>query len=339
MSIRILHPGLLTTIQDKGRFGFQHQGVIVSGAMDAFAQRMANLLVGNEDNEGVLEITLIGPTMLFEADMLISVCGGDLSPAIGGAPVPLWRPVYIKAGATLEFGACRQGARAYVAVAGGIDVPKVMHSKSTFLRAGLGGLDGRALQTGDVLRHGAPSAQAAHFADACSQRSGSRPFYAAEWFAGDGLLPAYAANPVVRIIRGRQFGQFTEKSKQLLFECEFKVTPQSDRMGYRLQGPVLERNESDGPESISEAVSFGTIQVPPDGSPIILMADSQTIGGYPKIAQVTTVDLPVLAQVKPGETVSFAEVSLQEAERLYIRREREIMMISKAISLYLKDCR
>lgn len=339
MSIRILHPGLLTTVQDKGRFGFRRQGVIVSGAMDGFAQRMANLLVGNEEYEGVLEVTLIGPSMLFEADMLISVCGGNLSPAIGGIPVPLWRPVYIKAGETLKFGACRQGARAYIAIAGGIDVPNVMHSKSTFLRAGLGGFDGRALKAGDLLRHGTPSVEAVHYAEGCSKRWGPRPFYAAEWFPGNGLLPAYAANPVVRIMRGRQFGQFTEQSKKLLFACEFKVTPQSDRMGYRLQGPVLERNESDRLESISEAVSFGTIQVPPEGNPIILMADSQTIGGYPKIAQVATVDLPVLAQVKPGEAVSFAEISLQEAERLYIRRERDIMMISKAISLYLKECR
>lgn len=339
MSIRILHPGLLTTIQDKGRYGFQQQGVIVSGAMDAFALRAANLLVGNEEHEAAIEVTIMGPAMRFEADLLISICGGNLSPAVDGCPIPLWRPVSVKSGTTLEFGACRSGARAYVAVAGGIDVPAVMRSKSTFLRADIGGFHGRALQKGDVLHPGALSSRAAHYAKCLTGRRGTRPFHAAEWFIGGSLMPAYAANPVVRIIRGRQYEQFTERSKQLFLTSSFQVTPQSDRMGYRLNGPALECNERDGAEFISEAVSFGTVQVPYDGNPIILMADCQTIGGYPKIAQAVSVDLPVLAQVKPGETVRFAEISLQEAEKLYIRREMELEKMAKTISLYLKEGR
>lgn len=339
MSIRILRPGLLTTIQDKGRFGFQQQGVIVSGAMDAFALRVANLLVGNAQDEAALEVTLMGPEMRFETDMLISICGGDLSPSVDGHPVPLWRPVYVRSGSTMEFGACKTGARAYMSVAGGFDVPKVMRSRSTYLRAGIGGFEGRALQGGDMLRAGIPSVHAAQYLTRLAGRKEARSFHAADWFVRGDVLPAYAKNPVIRVIRGRQFDRFAGESQERFLNSGFQVTSQSDRMGYRLKGPILQLKDSEEGEMLSEAVSFGTVQVPSDGNPIVLMADCQTIGGYPKIAQVATVDLPVLAQVKPGETIKFAEISMQEAERLYFEREMEMIMVSKAISLRLKEGR
>lgn len=339
MSIRILRPGLLTTIQDTGRFGYQQQGVIVSGAMDAFALRIANLLVGNAEDEAALEITLMGPSLRFEADLLISICGGNLSPAVDGNPVPLWRPVYVRSGTTLEFGACRTGARAYLAVSGGFDVPIVMRSRSTYLRAGIGGFEGRALQEGDVLRAGVPSAPATLYMTRLAGRTGSCPFHAADWFVGGELLPVYAPNPSIRVIRGHEFGRFAAESQALFLSGGYQVTPQSDRMGYRLKGPVLKLKESEEGEMLSEAVSFGTVQVPSDGNPIILMADCQTIGGYPKIAQVATVDLPVLAQVKPGETIRFAEISVQEAERLYLKRETDMVMAAKAMALHFKESR
>ncbi|MCZ8514750.1 biotin-dependent carboxyltransferase family protein [Paenibacillus filicis] len=334
MSLHIINPGLLSTIQDLGRFGYQHQGVIVCGAMDSFALRAANVLVGNGQDEAALEITLLGPSIRFEGETLIAICGGDLSPIIDGQPVPLWRPVLVKTGKVLEFGTCIQGARAYLAIAGGIDVPLVMESRSTYLRAGLGGLEGRAMKAGDVLRSRSVSEISKNYIKKSLGALKSKPFAAAPWCIGSPAHPAYAREAVIRVIRGRDFAHFTEVSRNA-FVCQpFRVTPQSDRMGYRMEGPVL---ELESPlEPISEGVSFGTVQVPSEGNPIILMADRQTIGGYPSIAQVVTVDLPVLAQVKPGEYVRFTEISLEKAEKLYIDMEQSFDLTSKAIGLYLK---
>lgn len=337
MSIHILSPGLLSTVQDNGRFGLQQQGVIVSGAMDPFAFRAANVLVGNEANEAVLELTLMGPSIRFDTDSLISICGGDLSPSIGGEPVPLWRTIFVQAGTTLEFGACRGGARAYLAIAGGIDVPLVMQSRSTYLRAGIGGHEGRALKSGDVLPCGVISDLVASYIKAYQTAAHTKPFRAADWFMSNQSLPGYSNNPMIRVIRGREFDHFTEKSQTLFFSNTFRLTPQSDRMGYRMEGGVLTCKESH--EMISEAVAFGTIQVPSEGNPIVLMADRQTIGGYPKIAQVITVDLPVLAQAKPGDSVRFKEISLQKAEAMYIQKELEFERLAKTIRLYLKERR
>ncbi|KEQ25492.1 5-oxoprolinase subunit C family protein [Paenibacillus tyrfis] len=334
MSMQIVNPGLLTTVQDKGRFGFQRQGVIVSGAMDMFALRAANALVGNEDNAAALEITLMGTVIRFESDSLISICGGNLSSAIEGEPVPLWRPLLIREGSMLEFGPCRSGARAYLAVAGGIDVPPVMHSRSTYLRAGIGGHEGRALKADDRLGCGLPSEPAAGYLKARQSALRTRRWLAAEWFMGNEALPAYGNDPVIRVIRGREYDAFTEESQAAFVTRSFRISPQSDRMGYRLQGETLAFKES--LETLSEAVSFGTVQVPPEGNPIVLMADRQTIGGYPRIAQVITADLPVLAQAKPGDSIRFAEVSLREAEELYIRKELEFERLTRAIKLYLK---
>ncbi|MBA4496128.1 biotin-dependent carboxyltransferase family protein [Paenactinomyces guangxiensis] len=333
MSIKVIHPGLLTTVQDQGRHGFQKYGVIVGGAMDSFAIRMANLLVGNEEGEAALEVTLRGPELQFQDDLLISICGGDLSPAINGVPVPGWRPVYVKKGGILRFGACVSGCRAYLAVAGGLDVPKVMESRSTYLRAKLGGFRGRALQKGDHLPV-QPPPQAAEKIKARLFPADSQPFKAAGSFLSLEVLPAYRNHPVVRFIRGREFALFAKKSREAFTFSPYTVTPQSDRMGYRLKGPALSLTEP--ADLISEAVSAGTVQVPPDGNPIILMADRQTTGGYPKIAQVASVDLPVVAQVKPGETITFREISLDEAQMLYLEREAEIALMRKSISLYLK---
>ncbi|SEB72923.1 biotin-dependent carboxyltransferase family protein [Paenibacillus sp. GP183] len=333
MSLHIINPGLLSTIQDLGRFGFQNQGVIVCGAMDSFALRAANVLVGNGQGEAALEITLLGPSIRFEAETLIAICGADLSPIIDGQPVPLWRPVLVKTGKVLEFGACMQGTRAYLAVAGGIDVPLVMESRSTYLRAELGGLDGRAMKAGDVLLSRSVSEIPKNYIKKSLRALKSRPFAAAPWFIGSPARPAYAREAVIRVIRGRDFAYFTEDSRNAFVSQPFRVTPQSDRMGYRMEGPVL---ELESPlEPISQGVSFGTVQVPSEGNPIVLMADRQTIGGYPSIAEVATVDLPVLAQVKPGEYVRFTEISLEKAEELYIDMEQSFDLTAKAIGLYL----
>lgn len=331
MSIQVIRPGLLTTLQDLGRYGFQRHGVVVSGAMDSVALRMANLLVGNEEAEGAIEITVMGPKLRFEKDSLIAICGGNLSPAVDGARIPEWRPVFIKKGCVLTFGREESGCRAYLAVAGGFDIPVVLGSRSTYLRAGIGGFHGRSLQAGDVLHFRRPSEQVIGRIQVLADKAGSEAFAASEWSIGLDVLPRYHDNPVIRIIKGGQFDWFTEDSRDQFLNSEFQVTPQSDRMGYRLKGPLLQLSEPQ--ELISEAVTMGTIQVPAEGNPIVLMSDRQTTGGYPKIAQVAAVDLPVLAQVRPGEKIFFQEISLEKAQKLLQKRERKIQLLKQGISL------
>lgn len=333
MSIQVLRAGLLTSIQDLGRRGYQKYGVIVSGGMDTYSLRIANLLVGNDEGEGALEITLLGPSLQVEKNTLLAITGGNLSPTINGRPVPMWRPVYVQQDSILQFGPCKSGCRSYLAVAGGYDIPAVMGSKSTYLRAEIGGFQGRALQKGDVLAVSAPGGSAAQFVRHFLGKRAGDPFVSTLWYAGENHIPQDIGNITIRITRGIQFERFTAESRQQLVECPFQVKPQSDRMGYRLAGPVL---TLDKPlEMISEAVTFGTVQVPPDGNPIILLADRQTAGGYPKIAQMAVADLPVIAQVRPGSRIRFQEISLQEAERLYREKERNVRQIATAIRLQM----
>ncbi|WP_033543177.1 biotin-dependent carboxyltransferase family protein [Planococcus sp. CAU13] len=308
--------GMQTTVQDLGRFGFQKYGVVASGAMDPYALRLANLLVGNEDNAAALEITLMGPEIFFEEDAVISICGGDLRPELDGRAVGLWRPAAVTKGQTLTFGKLHIGSRCYLAVAGGIDVPKVMNSRSTYLRAALGGYQGRALEAGDQLTIG----KAVVTQKLATQEE--------SWFAPS---PSYSSEPVIRVTPGRQYNLFSDDSRKRFFSEPFSLNSQSDRMGYRLNGPRLSLSEKQ--EMISEAVAFGSIQVPADGNPIILMADRQTVGGYPKIAEVITVDLPLISKLKPGDRLRFKEVSVDEAQRLLRLQEKKINCLKRAIQL------
>ncbi|KHF39093.1 biotin-dependent carboxyltransferase family protein [Halalkalibacter okhensis] len=326
MALMVMKPGLLTTIQDLGRTGYQKHGVIQSGAMDPYSLRLANLLVGNEEGEATIEITLAGPSFKFEIDALFAITGGDLSPTINQKQVPLNRPIYVKAGSVLTFGPAKSGCRSYLAVASGLDVPNVMGSKSTYLRAGVGGFYGRALETGDVIFFQQRNKPFSFFE---ANNHKAEAFQTTNWGVRSSAIQN--SKPVVRIIPGPHFQQFTKVSQEDLFHCTFQVTPQSDRMGYRLSGQTLQ--VEDQLEIISEAVTFGTIQVPPDGNPIILLADRQTIGGYPKIGQVIDVDIPIIAQLKPGERISFKPVSIYEAERLFHKRERDLKGLKAAILL------
>lgn len=332
--LRIKKPGLLTSIQDLGRAGFQKYGVIASGAMDPLAHRMANLLAGNEENEPTLEITLLGPAIIFEEDALISICGGDLSPAINGQAVRSWRSVFVRKGSELRFDQCQSGCRAYLAVAGGFSVPEVMKSKSTYLRAGIGGYEGRALKAGDRLDFGPPSEQSVRLMNILAEQAKEEPFIENAWSITADLIAIQEKNPTVRITKGRQFELFSTESQQILFEALFEVTAQSDRMGYRLKGASLSLAEP--AELISEAVNFGSIQVPPDGNPIVLLADRQTTGGYPKIGQVASVDLSLLAQAKPGDKLKFIEISYEEAQQLYLDRELKLKELKQGIFLKIR---
>ncbi|MFE4814018.1 biotin-dependent carboxyltransferase family protein [Peribacillus simplex] len=326
MSLRVIKPGLLTSIQDLGRKGFQQHGVIVSGAMDGHSLRIANMLVGNEEGEAALEITLMGPTIKIEKNCLISITGGNLSPTIDNQAVPMWRPILVKKGSILRFEGCKSGCRAHLSVSGGFAIPDVMESKSTYLRAGIGGYMGRALKADDVLEFNELSK---NIGDWAFKGSFSFP----KWFVNEKeFMPG--GKPLIRFIDGSQYESFTDSCKDSFVAGAFKVSNQSDRMGYRLSGPTLELK--DNVELLSEAVTNGSVQVPPDGNPIILLADSQTTGGYPKIAQVITADLPIIAQVKPGESIQFSRVNLKEAEKLLLQKEQQLKELQVSISLALK---
>ncbi|WP_040208845.1 5-oxoprolinase subunit C family protein [Neobacillus jeddahensis] len=331
MTIKVIRPGLLTSVQDLGRYGMQKDGVIVGGAMDLFAFRLANILVGNQEEKAALEIMMLGPQLEFLENTLIAICGGQLSPSVDGQPIPEWRPVLIKKGGILSFGAMKTGCRAYIAITGGIDVPEVMGSRSTYLRAEMGGFQGRSLQEGDVLLTGSPSKWAIRTLHRLVGNSGSSLVAASKWTISQSVMPIYRNNPVIRVIRGGEFQWFSAKSREQFFKTDFWVTPQSDRMGYRLNGSELKLSEQN--ELISTAVTAGTVQVPADGNPIVLMADRQTTGGYPKIAQVATIDLPILAQVKPGEIVRFHEIQLEEAQELLRVREWGIQLLKQGVQL------
>lgn len=329
--ITVLQPGLMTTIQDLGRFGFQRYGVITSGAMDSFAFRMGNLLVGNPEGAAAFEMTLTGAKLQFAQESLIAVTGQGMEPRINEESVPCWSPTYVPAGTTIDFLPQSQGCRTYLAVAGGVAVPEVMGSASTYIRAGIGGFFGRSLKKGDMIDSSAPSAQGMRMLVLLKQRLSSHAFVRANWFVSPELMPRYSKNPTIRVLAGNQLDQFSTESRKHFFDDSFLITPQSDRMGYRLNGPNLQLTEP--LELLSEAVSMGTVQVPPNGNPIVLMADHQTTGGYPKIAQVATVDLPVLAQIKPGESVRFEEITLDQAQDLLRDQAMQFAKLKLAMTM------
>ncbi|MBY6086066.1 5-oxoprolinase subunit C family protein [Priestia flexa] len=322
MSVNIIRPGLLTTVQDLGRQGFQKEGIIVSGAMDVLALRIANLLVGNEEEKAALEITLMGPKIRFEEDTLIAITGGDLSPTIDGEPVKMWRPVFVSKGSMLAFGVPKSGCRAYLSISGSFIIDPVMGSLSTSLRPEVGGFKGRALQAGDQLFCHPKTKMGEVIRNRLLNKQTDKPFKQAFWTIHPDFLPRYEENPTISVIEGPEYAWFTKESKAVFFDTSYAVTPQSDRMGYRLQSEstILERTNKR--ELLSTAVTFGTIQVPSDGQPIILLADHQTTGGYPRIGQVASADFSTLAQIPPGKQLQFQKISLQAAQERFMKQER-----------------
>lgn len=325
--ITVMKSGLQDTIQDTGRKGYQKFGVVVGGAMDPFSHRVANLLVGNEGQEATLEMTLVGPRLLFEQDAVISICGGNLQPKIAGVPVPMWKPVFIRKGSELAFGAAIAGSRAYLAVAGGIDVPVVMNSRSTYVKAKIGGFHGRALRIGDILQVANPTGVSASIKQRLE--TNEEDFRAADWQIAAKLLPNLSNRYVIRVMRGRQYVLFDEQNQTDFWNEPFTVSSLSDRMGYRINGPALKLKEQT--EMISEAVTYGSIQVPADGNPIILAADRQTTGGYPKIGQISSINFTKLAQAKAGEQLTFNEVTIMESQRLMAMQEMNLKELRAAI--------
>lgn len=303
MTIKVIKPGLLSSFQDTGRHGFQHWGVPVSGVMDEAAHELCNVLVGNSRSFTTLEMTLQGPTLHFQAKALIALAGADLGATLNGEPFKPGMARVVPADSVLSFGKREQGARSYLAVGGGFLLPSVMNSSSTNTRGGFGGLRGRALQAGDLIPICSSFANAPRLANVMDPTG-------------------HDDGQPIRVMTGREWAFFSEQSRQDFLTGTYTLTGDSDRMGYRLTGEALTLETPC--ELLSESVAFGTVQVPPSGQPLILMADRQTTGGYPRIAQVASVDLPRLAQMLPGDTLQFSLIDLHDAQKLFIDRARSI---------------
>jgi len=294
---------MLTTVQDKGRYGYQRYGMPIAGAMDVFSLRLANLLVGNDVDAACLETTFTGPEIHFTADGAFALTGADMGPALNGVPVSINRALKVGRGDTLSFSGLKNGFRTYIAFAGGINVPEVMGSRSTYLRANLGGFAGRALEAGDELQLG--------------EMNGA----IRETAIPDDLVPRYQSDQTIRIISGPEVNRFTMDGIHSFLTSEYRITEKSDRMGYRLAGKPVAHTEA-GADIISSGISRGTVQVPGNGQPIILMADRQTTGGYTRIACVISADLTLVAQMKPGDIIRFREVTIDRAQEIFAERDR-----------------
>ena len=305
MSIHVLRPGVLMTVQDEGRHGHQHVGLCPGGAMDGVSLTIANALVGNAPGEAALELTVLGPDLEFERETLIALCGAEFE-----ASVPLNRPVLVEKGARVSIGRAARGARGYLAVAGGIAVEPVLGSRSTYLPGGFGGVGGRTLRRGDVVPLVKDSAVLSKERFAKLKKPNGRTV---RWSAPPQTVPEH--EPVVlHVMDGQHFPSFDSASQRAFLDSVWRIAPESNRMGFRLAGPALSRAASD--EILSGPTCLGTVQVPANGMPIALMADHQTTGGYPKIAEIASADVPRLAQLGPGGTVHFARCGLDMAGEL-----------------------
>jgi biotin-dependent carboxylase-like uncharacterized protein len=294
--------GALSLVEDCGRFGYQRYGMPVSGAMDLLSLQLANILVGNEPNTAAIEATLKGPEILFCQNSVIAVCGANMQPHIDGNAISVYEPVQVKAGQRLGFAGLVNGCRSYIAFSGGVDVPLVMGSRSTYLKTGTGGHKGRALAAGDQLSLGEVI---------------NKPIFKK---ISSSSLPEYKSEQIIRIIPGPEVKRLDFEGIHCLLTSEYRVSSHSDRMGLRLTGEKIKLN-APGHDIISAGISQGTIQLPGSGEPIILMADRQTTGGYARIANVASADLTLVAQLKPGDIIHFQEISMEKAQQEYIKQK------------------
>jgi antagonist of KipI len=318
MSMQVLAPGLLGTLQDAGRRGYRHLGVGSAGAMDAYSHAIANLLVGNQARTPALEITMAGPRLRIGRALRIALCGADIVARCDGQDLPGWRPIDLPAGSELTLGACRGGARAYLAVAGGFVVSPMLGSSSTDLRGGFGGLAGQALVSGDVLSVG----------DGISDVDAIR---IAPWWIDPAPDLDFASPAIIRMLPGHD----ATSAPGSVFAHEWRVAAASNRQGLRLEGAAVQA--ADAHERISEPVAPGTVQLPPDGRPIVLLADAQTHGGYPRIGHAIVADRPRLAQLRPGDALRFVSCTAHEARRLHCEQQQRLARIALAIGTRLRS--
>ncbi|MDO4490924.1 MAG: biotin-dependent carboxyltransferase family protein [Lachnospiraceae bacterium] len=314
MSINFVFAGPRTTIQDKGRMGYQNTGFAPSGFMDRTAARRANLVVNNDEREAIIEFCLVGPTMLFTAPANICVSGGDFKIKIGRDEYPADTAVHVEAGQTASIMTGNVGTYGCIAVGGGLAVPEIMGSRSTNLRCSIGGFRGRQIMNGDQLEL-------------------RNPRYAAQNLSGRRLperkLPTMDEVLTVRVIPGPQQEAFTEAGLNTFYNSEYKVSNLSDRMGFRLEGDVVETKN--GSDIISDGIVLGSVQIAGNGNPIVMMADRQTTGGYAKIATVIHVDIPQFAQLRPSQRVRFQAVTVQEAQKLYREYYEEFARLKRSL--------
>lgn len=299
----MINPGLLSSLQDGGRYGYQEYGMPVAGAMDTYSLVLANWCVGNNPYEACIEATVLGPEIEFLHAATIAVCGASVSVYINGSESDMNRSLFLNKGDNLSFGNTIQGSRIYIAIAGGFNVPVIMGSKSTYLRGKIGGFKGRALMAEDKLE----------FNESDIVRKRSIPIE---------YLPEFNALAEIRIISGPEINTFTMEGIQNFLCSTYKVSPQSDRMGYRLNGSKIQHHHS--ADIISSGLSNGAVQVPGHGEPIIMLADHQTIGGYTRIANVISADLPILGQMMPGNSIRFKEVKLEVAQQLFREQSQKL---------------
>lgn len=319
MGFRVIKGGLLTTVQDLGRNGYQAQGFNVNGVMDRRAFRIANLLLDNPENEAVLECTLIGPTLEFTAPMIISITGGDFRPEINDEEVPMYTALYVAEGDVLKLGSARSGRSCYIAFSNYLKVPVVMGSRSTNLKCRIGGFKGRKLEDGDYI-----------------ETRITRRIYLPTFLSRTLPLKEYEENKAtIRVILGPEEEIFSKKGIKNFLETEYTVGAEFDRMGMRLEGSYIESKR--GSDIISDGIALGSIQVPSHGKPIILLADRQTTGGYGKIATVISVDLPKLVQRRMDDKIRFVAVTVEEAQRLLLLEERELQDMRKTIHQPCKE--
>lgn len=320
MSIVIIKPGLFTTIQDEGRKGFQHLGINPNGAMDTCAMQTANALVLNDVSEAVLEFYFPAPVLQFNQPAFIALSGADFTAEINGIEIPINQPVFIPANAILQFRAKKWGQVAYLSVQGGFDLSEWLNSYSTNVKAAVGGFEGRILKQGDTIDLNLKNAS----------RSNNKVCSVMPWKAS--VKPFYHVN-AFRFIPGHELDNLSTSSQEMLSAADFSILPQSDRMGYRLKGPTLELVNKK--EMISTAVTKGTIQLLPNGQCIILMADHQSTGGYPRIAHIISADLPSLAQKGSNDSIQFIPIPIEEAEKLLILQAQHLQQLTNACILQL----
>lgn len=313
MGFKVLNKGLLSLIQGGPRVGFQQYGVPVSGAMDDYSLRIGNLLVGNDEYEACIEALIVGPSIKFDEKSIIAITGGDLGPMLNGINIDMHRSYIVNKGDILSFSGMKNGCRAYIAFGGGIDVPIVMGSKSTYTKANLGGYEGRSLKDGDYVK--------------LLKFDGNINSILPKKY-----IPSYENEITLRAIRGPQDDMFDKNNIKTLFNSIYDITNECDRMGYRLSGEKIKH--LNGADIVSDGIAFGAIQVPGHGNPIIMMSDRQTVGGYTKIANVISVDLYKLAQSKPGDKVMFKEVDIYESHRILKKYEDTIAEIKSNIKTF-----
>ncbi len=323
MGIRVLKAGMLTTVQDLGRTGYQSQGFSVAGAMDVRSFKIANLLLDNPENEAVLEFTLIGPTLQFTSETIIAITGGDFTPTLNGEPVPSYEAVYVNRGDILKFGSARTGSRGYIAFSSYLDIPVVMGSRCTNLKSQIGGFKGRKLKDEDYIGF--------------RIKRRYLPYFLSRKLKPDDFS---AESETLRVVFGPQDDHFSRQGIETFLTEEYTVTSDFDRMGCRLEGPFIA--PKDTTDMISDGIAYGSVQVPSHGKPIVLLSDRQTTGGYPKLATVASVDIPKLVQRKTDHRIHFTAISVEEAQKLYREEEKAYEKMRSEIHVPCRevlDCR